>query len=402
MSAVAILSMHTSPLAQPGQGDSGGMNVYVRELSASLAQAGVDVRVYVRRWAEGLADRVQIEPGLEVVHVDAGPPELAKEQLPSVVDAFADGVAADLALRPVDALHANYWLSAVAAHRLKHELDLPLVATFHTLARVKADAGDAEPEARVAAEVAVIGCCDAICASNPVEAEQLVDLYGASADRIELVPPGVDHAFFSPGDREGARTALRVDDRPTLLFVGRIQPLKGLTIAVRALAELSDTRARLVVVGGPSGSDGPVELAAVHDLIDALGLRDRVSFVDPQPHHRLSTYYRAADVVVVPSRSESFGLVALEAAACGVPVVAAAVGGLRTLVVDGVSGFLVDSREPAAFARSIDALLGDPDRAAEMGRSAAELADRYSWSTTAGRLRRLYGDLKARTLVECS
>jgi D-inositol-3-phosphate glycosyltransferase len=402
VSAVAILSMHTSPLAQPGQGDSGGMNVYVRELSASLAQAGVDVRVYVRRWAEGLADRVQIEPGLEVVHVDAGPPELAKEQLPSVVDAFADGVAADLALRPVDALHANYWLSAVAAHRLKHELDLPLVATFHTLARVKADAGDTEPEARVAAEVAVIGCCDAICASNPVEAEQLVDLYGASADRIELVPPGVDHAFFSPGDREGARTALRVDDRPTLLFVGRIQPLKGLTIAVRALAELSDTRARLVVVGGPSGSDGPAELAAVRDLIDALGLRDRVSFVDPQPHHRLSTYYRAADVVVVPSRSESFGLVALEAAACGVPVVAAAVGGLRTLVVDGVSGFLVDSREPAAFARSIDTLLGDPDRAAEMGRSAAELADRYSWSTTAGRLRRLYGDLKARTLVECS
>lgn len=402
MSAVAVLSMHTSPLAQPGQGDSGGMNVYVRELSASLAQAGVDVRVYVRRWAEHLPDRVRVEPGLEVVHIDAGPVELAKEQLLSVVDEFADGVAADLAGTRVDALHANYWLSAVAAHRLKHELDLPLVATFHTLARVKADAGDSEPEARVRAEVAVIGCCDAICASNPVEADQLVDLYGAAPDRIELVPPGVDHAFFSPGDRDGARAALGLDERPTLLFVGRIQPLKGVTIAIRALAELADTRARLVVVGGPSGTDGPEELARARRMIDDLGLRDRVSFVPPQEHHRLSTYYRAADIVVVPSRSESFGLVALEAAACGVPVVAAAVGGLRTLVDDGVTGHLVESRRPEDFAARCDDLLADPARAAAMGRAAADQADRYAWSTTAGRLRRLYGDLQARTLVECS
>ncbi len=401
MSAVAILSMHTSPLAQPGQGDSGGMNVYVRELSASLAQAGVDVRVYVRRWADGLPDRVRVEPGLEVVHVDAGPVHLAKEQLPSVVDAFADGVAADLDGRPVDALHANYWLSAVAAHSLKHELDLPLVATFHTLARVKAEAGDAEPEVRVRAEVAVIGCCDAICASNPVEAEQLVELYGAPVDRIELVPPGVDHAFFSPGERAGARAALGLDDRPTLLFVGRIQPLKGLGIAVRALAQLADPRARLVVVGGPSGSDGPDELDRVRTLISELGVQDRVCFVEPQEHHRLSTFYRAADVVVVPSRSESFGLVALEAAACGVPVVAAAVGGLRMLVDDGSSGYLVDSRDPTDFAARIDGLLADPARSAAMGRAASELADRYAWSTTAGRLRRLYADLAVRSLVEC-
>ena len=390
MSAVAILSMHTSPLAQPGQGDSGGMNVYVRELSASLAQAGVDVRVYVRRWADHLPSRVRIEPGLEVVHIDAGPVDLSKEQLPTVVDEFADGVAADLAGTRVDALHANYWLSAVAAHRLKHELDLPLVAAAQNIV----------PVART--EVAVIGCCDAICASNPVEADQLVELYGAAADRIELVPPGVDHAFFSPGDRAGARAALDLDDRPTLLFVGRIQPLKGLTIAVQALAELTDRRSRLVVVGGPSGSDGPDELARVRSMIAELGLRDRVSFVEPQPHHRLSTFYRAADVVVVPSRSESFGLVALEAAACGVPVVAAAVGGLRTLVDDGVSGHLIDSRRPSDFAVRIDELLADPAAAAAMGRAASELADRYAWSTTAGRLRRLYGDLRARALVECS
>src|SRR5690606_18640435 len=206
----------------------------------------------------------------------AGPLDLPKEALPSVVDEFADGVAADLADRPADVLHANYWLSAVAAHRLKHQLDLPLVATFHTLARVKADAGDAEPEARERAEAEVIGCCDAICASNPVEAEQLAEFYGAPLDRIELVPPGVDHAFFSPGDRGGARTALGLDDRPTVLFVGRIQPLKGLGIAVQALAALRREDARLLVVGGASGADGTAELAHARELIARHGLSARV------------------------------------------------------------------------------------------------------------------------------
>lgn len=402
MRSVAILSLHTSPLAQPGAGDSGGMNVYVRELGASLAQAGVDVRVYVRRWSDELPDRVTVEPGLEVVHVDAGPARLAKEQLPSVVDEFADGVAADLAVRGADVLHANYWLSAVAAHRLKHELDVPLVATFHTLARVKADGGDAEPGGREAAEERVIGCCDAICASGPVEAAQLVELYGAPAERIEVVPPGVDHAFFSPGDRTGARRALGLDDRPTVLFVGRIQPLKGLAVAVEALAESRVPGARLCVVGGPSGPDGPAELERVRASVRSAGLEDRVDLVEPQPHHLLSTYYRAADVVVVPSRSESFGLVALEAAACGVPVVAAAVGGLSTLVVHGVTGYLVETRDPADYAARIDELLGDPGRRELLGRNAAQGAVRYAWSTTAGRLRRLYGDLGARSLVECT
>ena len=400
-SSAAVLSMHTSPLAQPGTGDSGGMNVYVRELSASLAQAGVDVRVYVRRSSPDVPGRVSVEPGFEVVHIDAGPPDLPKEALPEVVDEFADGVAADLAERPADVLHANYWLSAVAAHRLKHELDLPLVATFHTLARVKAHAGDAEPAARELAEATVIGCCDAICASNPVEAHELVQFYDAPPERIELVPPGVDRAFFSPGDRDGARAALGLDGRPTALFVGRIQPLKGLTVAIEALAELHTDDARLVVVGGPSGSDGPAELHRVHTLISERGLRDRVQFVEPQPHHLLSTFYRAADVVVVPSRSESFGLVALEAAACGVPVVAAAVGGLRSLVVDGVTGALVEGRDPAQFAARMDDLFRDRDHAARSGAAAAEEARRYAWSSTAGRLRRLYADLRARALVEC-
>ena len=402
MTSVAVLSLHTSPLALPGVGDSGGMNVYVRELAGGLGRAGVDVRVYTRRWADDLPDRVVVEPGVEVVHVAAGEAELAKEDLPPVVDAFADGVAADLGQRPVDVLHANYWLSAVAGHALKHRLDLPLVSTFHTLARVKADSGDPEPVARVAAETEVIGCCDTICASNTVEAAQLVELYGADPTRIEIVPPGVDRAFFSPGDRTGARRALGLEDRPTVLFVGRIQPLKGPVIAVEALAAMRKRDTQLIVVGGPSGADGAQEWRRLQAAVDRHGLRDRVRFVDAQPHHVLSTYYRSADVVLVPSRSESFGLVALEAAACGRPVVGAAVGGLRTLVEHGHTGYLVEGREPAAFAARLDDLVAHPARAEHMGRAAAELAAGFSWSTTSARLRRLYADLALRTPTRCA
>ena len=230
-------------------------------------------------------------------------------------------------------------------------------------------------------------------------------LYGADPDRVELVPPGVDHAFFSPGDRAGARAALRhlrLGDGPVLLFVGRIQPLKGLDVAVRALAALGRPDATLVVVGGASGSGGPAEVERIHSLIDELGVAAQIRHVDPQPHHLLSTYYRAADVCVVPSRSESFGLVALEAAACGTPVVAAAVGGLRTLVDDGHTGFLVEGRDPDDFAKRIDEILRDDDLALALGSRAAGAAEGYTWSTAAGRLRRVYSDLTARTFVDCS
>jgi D-inositol-3-phosphate glycosyltransferase len=403
MSSVAMLSMHTSPLAQPGEGDAGGMNVFVRELGAALAQAGVTVRVYVRRSAEGLEPRVSIEPGFEVVHVPVGPLTVPKAELPFWVDEFADWVEADLQhTGGVDVLHANYWLSGVAGHRIKHSLSLPLVSTFHTLGRVKSSSGDPEPMARVEAEASVIGCSDVITASNPIEAAQLVDHYDARPERIELIPPGVDRAFFSPGEQAGARNALGLDDRPLVLFVGRLQPLKGVGIAVEALAQLRHRDAHLMVVGGPSGTDGDDEAVRVHKLVADLGLADRVRFVPPQPHHLLSTYYRAADVCVVPSRSESFGLVALEAAACGVPVVAAAVGGLTTLVEDGVTGFLVAGRDPADFAARIDDVLGDRDLAATMSTAAAALVPRYNWATTAARLRRVYADLaERRVLVEC-
>jgi len=403
---LAVLSLHTSPLAQPGSGDSGGMNVYVRELVSALAQAGVASDVYTRRWADHLPDVVDVEPGFRVVHVPAGSVDLPKEALPEIVDEFADGVLAHLTGDDAaDALHANYWLSGVAGHRLKHELDLPLVSTFHTLARVKAETGDAEPQRRTDAEAQVIGCSDAILANCTAEASQLVRLYGADPDRIEIVPPGVVHAFFSPGDRAGARAALShlgPFPGPVLLFVGRIQPLKGLDVAVQALAELDDADAVLVVVGGASGAGGQAEIDRIQKLAASRGVSERVRFADPQPHHMLSTFYRAADAVLVPSRSESFGLVALEAAACGTPVVAAAVGGLRTLVDHGHTGFLVEGRDATHYAARAERILRDPALAHSLSAQAALRARDFTWSTAAGRLRRIYADITARAPVTCT
>ena len=400
---VGFLSLHTSPLAQPGAGDSGGMNVYVRELVAGLAHTGLDCTVYVRKWHDDLAPEVTLEPGVRVVHVEAGPAELAKEQLYGVVDCFADGVRADLdRWGGLDVLHANYWLSGVAGHRLKHELDVPLVSTFHTLARVKAETGDHEPKRRIAAEMEVVRCSDVITASCGPEAQQLEHLYGADPARIEIVTPGVEHALFSPGDQSGARSALGLGADPVLLFVGRIQPLKGLDVAIRALAELDRPDARLVVVGGASGPDGHNEVERIRCLVSDLRLGDRVRMVEPQPHHLLSTYYRAADVCLVPSRSESFGLVALEAAACGLPVVAAAVGGLRTIVDHGHTGFLVEGRDPGVFAAYAGEVLDSPILAAEIAFDAAERARHYTWAATARSLARSYGELLHRIPVNCS
>ncbi len=397
-----MLSLHTSPLVQPGGGDAGGMNVYVRELVGALAQVGSDCTVYVRRWSDELADEVLVEPGFRVVHVDAGPVDAAKESLVDHVEAFTAGVAADLERRGgTDVLHANYWLSGVVGHRLKHELDLPLVSTFHTLARVKAETGDPEPARRVAAEADVVRCSDVITANAVTELRQLVELYGADPSRVEVLPPGVDHATFAPGARPGARAALGLGGGPVLLFAGRIQPLKGVDVAVGALARLGRPDARLLIVGGASGPEGAAELARVRRLIATEGLGDRVDFVAPQPHHVLSTYYRAADVVLVPSRSESFGLVALEAAACGTPVVAADVGGLRTLVDDGRTGYLVGRRDPAAYAAAVARILDDPVLARRLSLRAVETAERYTWSSMATRLRRIYGELATRVPVDC-
>jgi D-inositol-3-phosphate glycosyltransferase len=401
---IAVFSMHTSPLAQPGAGDGGGMNVYVRALACALARAGVDCDVYTRAEHTAQPRVVQVERGFRVVHVEAGPrAPLPKHELPSLVDAFVDAAVDRMRESdPVDVLHANYWLSGAIAHRLKHELDLPLVATFHTLARVKAEAGfDDDPALRTRTEHEVIACADLMLASTDDERAQLASLYDADPERIEVVPPGVDHTIFAPGDRRRARRRLRLGPGRVILFAGRIQPLKGLTLAIRCVAALADPHVTLLVVGGPSGSEGDAELRRAQALVDELGLHRQVRFVPPQRHELLADYYRAADVCIVPSRTESFGLVALEAAACGTPVVASAVGGLRSLVDDGVTGYLVDSRDPADFAEPVARLLHGDELARELGANAAARSLRYSWSMTAARLRRLYADLVVRGLVRC-
>ncbi len=407
VSRLAIVSFHTSPLAQPGIGDGGGMNVYVDSLARGLARAGVHCDVLTRAEGPGREPVVEVEPGYVVRHLRAGPPRpVPKEELVGLVPEFTDRMVElyrDVRLRP-DLLHGNYWLSGLASHRAKHELDLPMVATFHTLARVKAEtAASDEPELRARSESEIVRCSDLILASTPEEADQLASLYDADRNRIEIVPPGVDHHVFRPGDRRAARSKLGLDGRNVVLFVGRIQPLKGLELAVRAFAQIArdDPTAVLVVIGGPSGTDGPAELARAEAVVTEHGLASRVHFHPPQPHERLVTWYRAADVCLVPSRAESFGLVALEAAACGTPVVAAAVGGLRSIIHDGLTGVLVDGRDPADFAEPIVRLLCEPERRIEMGLSAAASARQYSWDMTAVRLRRLYADVIARTPVRC-
>ena len=400
---VAVISLHTSPLLQPGSGDSGGMNVYVRELVSSLSQIGIECTTFTRADREGLPAEVLVEPGHRVVHIEAGPHHLPKEALPEISDQFCQGVMEWIeANEKPDIIHGNYWLSGVVGHHLKHELDVPFVSTFHTLARVKAEGGDPEPKWRDRAEAEIIQCSDAICVSCVEEEEQFRRLYGDPHGRIEIIAPGVEHAFFAPGDQAGARRAINVDpDIPFILFVGRIQPLKGPDVAIRALAVLGRPDAQLAIVGGSSGRNGDFQASEAHALVDELGLHDQVHFIEPKPHHILSTWYRAADIVLVPSRSESFGLVALEAAACGVPVVASAVGGLLSLVDDGETGYLIEGRKPADYADAMRKILNDSELAASMGKAAVERAQAYTWRAAAERLRDLYAELGVESLVTC-
>ena len=416
MRRLAVLSLHTSPLAQPGTGDGGGMNVYVRELTTALARSGAACDVFTRSWSPDLPPVVQVEPGLRVHHIPAGPEEvLPKETLPDVVGAFTQGVldrlaeAEDEAI-PFTSVHANYWLSGLSGHVIKHELNLPLVCTFHTLDRVKAESMPEEVEAdmphrRAEAEASIINCSDAVLASCTVEAEQIASLYGADPDRIRIVPPGVDHAFFGPGHRPQARRALGLPlDGRLLLFVGRIQPLKCADAAVETLAELcrpGGAPYRLVVVGGPSGPHGEKAMQGLLDIADAQGVGDRVHFIDPQPHELLSSYYRAADVCIVPSRSESFGLVALESAACGTPVVASAVGGLTTLVDHGRTGFLVEDPTPERYAAAVRRIFDEPLAAERLSTASVLRARTYTWRAAAGALLNLHDELSSGRLVEC-
>ncbi|MFZ4509608.1 MAG: D-inositol-3-phosphate glycosyltransferase [Candidatus Nanopelagicales bacterium] len=392
---VAVVSLHTSPLDQPGTGDAGGLNVYVLETSRRLAAAGVDVEIFTRAKTSSLAHTVEIEPGVRVSHLRAGPfEELPKEDLPAQMCAFSAGLLRAEAGRPAgwfDLIHSHYWLSGQVGWLASERWDVPLVHSMHTIAKVKnlelANGDRAEPQVRVIGEEQVVENASRLIANTGDEARQLIDLYSASPHAIDVVHPGVDLDVFSPGDRASARATLGLrPEAQVLLFVGRIQPLKAPDVLLRAVARMveSDPARRrglvVVVCGGPSGSglDHPSALA---DLASSLGIADIVRFEPPNDRVRLAQWYRAADATVVPSYSESFGLVAIESQACGTPVVAASVGGLRTAVADGRSGLLVPGHDPDEWARALERMTTrERDHLAAGARGHAE---GFSWDATA-------------------
>ena len=401
-----MLSVHTSPLDQPGTGDSGGMNVYIREVAERLAARGVQMDLFTRRRSSDTPATVELGPGTRVINVKAGPTvAVPKSELPRYLPEFLGGV---LRLAREDGLgydivHSHYWLSGWVGRSAKEEWGAPLVSSFHTLGKVKnyslARGEPPESAARLAGEERVIAASDRILAPTPTEAAQLVGLYGADPAHIRLVPPGVDHEVFSPRGRGAAREELHLSGLRLALYVGRLQAHKGPDVAVRTLAEAiardpeATRHLQLAIVGGPSGAHHGEEVTRLMQLAAALGVTDRVMLYPPQTQRRLADFYSAADVVLVPSRSESFGLVALEAQACGTPVIAASVGGLRYVVQDGVGGYLVEGHDPGDHADRLIQVLRSPTLQAELGISGARQALRFTWDATADELHTVYADL---------
>jgi D-inositol-3-phosphate glycosyltransferase len=401
---IATISVHTSPLDQPGTGDAGGLNVYVVEVAKRLAARGVEVEIFTRAVCRDSPPVTELAPGVLVRQVIAGPfEELDKTDLPARLCEFTLGVLrAEAAYAPgrYDLVHAHYWLSGQVGAVAKERWGVPLVQTMHTLGKVKNAAlavGDAaEPELRIRGEAEVVAVADRLVASTSAEANELISLYGADAAKVRTVNPGVDQTVFQPGPKAAARRKLGLArDAVVLMFAGRVQPLKAphvvLHAAARLLEEDPELAGRLVVafVGGPSGS-GRADPDQLSELAARLGISKVVRLEPPCPQPELADWYRAATVVLVPSYSESFGLVAVEAQACGTPVVAAAVGGLRTAVRHDVSGVLVNGHDPADYARVLRKLIRSPGRLASLSAGAIAHASRFSWINAVDELMTVY------------
>jgi D-inositol-3-phosphate glycosyltransferase len=402
---VATISVHTSPLDQPGTGDAGGMNVYITEVAKRLAARGIEVEIFTRAVCRGDLGATELAPGVLVRSVAAGPfEELDKTDLPAQICPFTFEVlraeAAASAPGRYDLVHGHYWLSGQVGARVSERWRVPFVQSMHTLGAVKNAAlavGDAaEPDMRIRGEHEVIAAADRLIANTTDEAHQLTAFYDADPDRVAVVSPGVDLRAFQPGDQRAARRELGLPaDALVLLFAGRVQPLKGPDVVLRAAAQLLEDdpelvdRLIVVMVGGPSGNERS-DPDRMRELAHYLGIEHVVRFEPPCPQAELARWYRAATALIAPSHSESFGLVALEAQACGTPVIAARVGGLRTVVRNGVSGIGVEGHNPAHYARAIRGLADDPARLHDLGVGARRHAADFGWAATVDKLVEVY------------
>jgi len=408
---IATVSVHTSPLEQPGTGDAGGLNVYVVEVAKRLAERGVEVDIFTRAVSRDQPQVAELAPGVLVRHLAAGPFEdLDKAELPGQLCQFTfELLRTEAAHAPgrYDLVHGHYWLSGQVGAVAKERWGVPLIQSMHTLGKVKnaaLAAGDtAEPDVRLRGEAEVVACADRLVANTDDEAQQLIGHYAADPARVATINPGVDLSVFKPGSQRQARRQLGLpEDGVLLVFAGRVQPLKAPDVVLHAAAQLiADDPAlagRLTVafVGGPSGT-GRQDPDGLEQLAARLGLSGVVRLEPPCPQPELAQWYRAATLVMVPSYTESFGLVAMEAQACGTPVVAAAVGGLRIAVRHGYSGVLVDSRDPGHYARAVRELITAPASLARLARGAREHASRFGWSATVDALLQLYVTVAAET-----
>ncbi len=392
---IATLMVHTSPLDQPGIGDAGGMNIYVIESAERMAAMGMEIDIFTHRTDPNLPETIEISKGVNIRYLNAGSTNLTKEELPALLGDLSKEFTAILKQeKAYDVIHSHYWISGKVAMRAAAQSDIPLVHTMHTMARVKnlnlAEGEIPEPMIRVQGETQIAAAVQALIANTDAEAANLVSLYGACPDIVHVVNPGVDlHKFTLGAGRVSARTELAISqDALVITFVGRIQPHKGPELLIRATSEMvahsPHLRSRLTVniIGGASGANTQ-EVERLKELVTWLGIDDLVRFVPPVLRADLPKWYRAADLVCVPSYSESFGLVALEAQACGTPVVATAVGGLRTAVADGFSGVLVDGHDPKAWSSVLSRLLQEPQRRVLLSMGAIEHASHFGWDATA-------------------
>ena len=405
-SRIAVISMHTSPTASLGQNANGGLNVYVHEIATAFSDRGIATDIFTRCTPTD-PELEHLTPLSRVIYLPAGQ-DLDKYSLYAEAPGFANRIQQFAVVEDIsyDLLFSHYWLSGEVACLLRPRLAAGWAHVAHTLGLVKnltlAAGARPEPELRIQVEREIAAQADLLIASTDDERADLMRLYGADPDHIAVVPPGVDLAMFQPIDRDEARRKIGYGAGRLLLFVGRLERLKGVEVAIRALALLRDRAhddVRLLILGEDSREGDESEKDRLKEIAAAAGVRDRVDFLGSVAHHELPFFYSAADVCVMPSYSESFGLVGLEAQACGRPVVGSDVTGLRSVVRDEVSGYLLESHDPAMYAERIGRLIDNPELAQQMGRRGRLLAQRFSWTRTADRLQGLFDGVVERAQV---